>query len=116
MNTHIKSKIEFELDSVNYATKSDLKNATVVDTSDFSKKADLASLKSDIDKLEKVPSGLSNLKSNVDKLDVDKLIPAPVTLNKLSEVVDKEAVKKDVHDELVIAIQTTNTSDLVLKS
>ena len=56
------------------------------------------------------------MKSNVDKLDVDKLIPAPVTLNKLSEVVDKEAVKKDVHDELVIAIQTTNTSDLVLKS
>ena len=44
---------------------------------------DLASLKSkadklDIDKLKKVPTGLSSLKSKVDKLDADKLIPVPV--------------------------------------
>ena len=44
-------KIEFELDLSNYATKSDLKNATGVDTSDFTKITDIASLKSDIDKL-----------------------------------------------------------------
>ena len=60
----------------NYATKSDLKNATVVDTSDFAKKADLASLKSevnklDFDELEKVSSGLNSLKSKVDNLDVN---------------------------------------------
>ena len=46
----------------------------------FAKKADLASLKSnedklDIDKLENVPSNLNNLKGKVDKLDVDKLVP-----------------------------------------
>ena len=43
---HSKVKIEVELDLSNYATKSDLKNATGGDTSDFAEKADLASLKS----------------------------------------------------------------------
>ena len=61
-----------------YSTKSDLKGATDADTSKLAKKAGLASLKSDvekldIDKLVKVPSGLSSLKSKVDNLDVDKL-------------------------------------------
>ena len=44
----------------NHATKTDLKSATGIDTSSFAKKVDL-----------------SNLKSNVDKLDVDKLLPVP---------------------------------------
>ena len=53
-----KNIIKIELDLPNYATKFDLKNATGVDTSDFTKKADLASLRSevdevDVDKLEK---------------------------------------------------------------
>ena len=65
-NTHSKNKIAVELKLANYGTKSDLKNATGVDTSEFAKKTDLDYLKSDIDKfdidkLEKVPSGLSNL-------------------------------------------------------
>ena len=54
-------KAKVELDLSNYATKADLKNATGVDTSDFSKKTDLASLNSsvdkvDIDKLKNVPT------------------------------------------------------------
>ena len=58
----------------NYVTKADLKNATGVHTSNVAKKTDLANLKSnidklDIDKLKNVPSGLSSLKSKVDKLD-----------------------------------------------
>ena len=69
--------MKIELNVSNYATKSDLKNATGVDTSKFAKKVDLASLKSfidklDIDKLKNVPTSLSNLKSKLDKLDVDK--------------------------------------------
>ena len=57
--------------------KLDLKNAADVDTSKCAKKTDLAKLKSnveklDIDKLKNVPTNLSNLKSKVDKLDVDK--------------------------------------------
>ena len=52
---HSKNKIEVELDLSNYATKSDLRNATGVEALDFSKKTDSA-----------------NLKSGVDKLDIDK--------------------------------------------
>ena len=75
----------------NYATKTDLKNATGVDTSSFAKKVDLANLisdvdKLDIDKLKDVPTNLSNLKSKIDKLDVDKLIPVPVDLMLLNKV------------------------------
>ena len=76
-------KLKVELDLFNYATKTDLKNATEIDTSSFAKKVNLASLNSnvdklDIDKLENLPTNLSNLKSKVDKLDVDKLLPVPV--------------------------------------
>ena len=57
-------KVNNELDLSNYATKADFKNATGVDTSKFAKKVDLASLK-----------------SNVDKLGIDKLKSAPIKLN-----------------------------------
>ena len=68
-------KTEFHLS--NYATKSDLKQATGVDTSRFAKKTDLTNLKSDVDKLDidklkYVPSDLSSLKSKVDELDIGK--------------------------------------------
>ena len=50
---------------------------------DFAKKTDLSNLESDLDKLDidkfkNIPSNLSNLKSKVDKIDVDKLVPIPV--------------------------------------
>ena len=76
-----------------YATKADLKNATGVDTSDFTRKADLAHLKSDVDisdndKLKNhLRSHLSNLKSKVDKLDIEKLETTPFDLSKLSDIV-----------------------------
>ena len=65
-----------------YATKTDLKNATV-DTSSFPKTVDLANLKSNVDKLDideikNIPTNLSNWKSKVDKLDIDKLLLVPV--------------------------------------
>ena len=74
------------------------------------KKVDLASLKSnvdklDIDKLENVPSGLSSLESKVDKLDVDKLVPVPVDLIKLSDVVKNDVVKKDVYNAKIKDIE-----------
>ena len=63
------------------------------------RKTDLVNLKSDvnkldIDKLKNVPSNLSNLKDKVDKLDVEKLIPVPVDLSKLSDVVKMMSLKK----------------------
>ena len=99
-----------QLDLSNYATKTDLKNATGVDASSFAKKIDLADLKSDvdildIDKLKDVPSGLSSLKSKVDELDVDKLVPAPVNLSKLSDIVRNDIVKKDVYNAKIKNIE-----------
>ena len=90
--------MKIELDLSNYATKSDLKNATGVDISKFDKKVDLGSLKSnvdelDIDKLKNVTSNLNNLKIKVDKLDVDKLAPVPVDLSKLSDAVKNDKIK-----------------------
>ena len=83
----------------NYATKADLENATGADTSSFAKKTDSANLKSnvdklDIDKLKNIPTNLRNFKSKVDKLDVDKLIPVPVDLSKLSSIVKMMLSKK----------------------
>ena len=71
-------KVKVKLDLSTYATKTDLKNATGVDTSSFAKKVDLANLKSDvneldIDKLKHIPTNLGNLKNKADELDVDKL-------------------------------------------
>ena len=83
-------KVKVELNLCNYATKADLKNATGVDTSKFAKKVDLASLKSNVDKLnsdklKNMPTIFKNLKSKVNKLDVDKLILVAVDLSKLSD-------------------------------
>ena len=65
----------------------------------FAKQVDLTNLKSDankldIDKLENVPTNLNNLKSKVDKLDVDKLVPVPVDLSKRSDGVKMMLSKK----------------------
>ena len=94
-------RVKVELDLSNYATKVDLRNATGVDTSKIAKKVDLANSKSnvdklDIDKLKKFTINLSNLKTKVDKLD-DKLVPVPVDLSKLNHV-GKNVVKKDVYN------------------
>ena len=99
--------VEIELDLSNYATKSNLKHATGVDTSKLAKKVDLAKVdltirfqsnvdKLDIDKSKNVPSNFNNLKSKVDiELGIDKLVPVPVDLSKLSDAVKNDVVTKD---------------------
>ena len=92
-------RMKVELDLSNYATKADLKNATGVDISKFAKKLDFVNLKSDVDKLDidklkNVPNNLSNLKIKVDKVDVDKLVTLLVDLSKLSDIVKNDVVKK----------------------
>ena len=95
--------MKVESDLSNYATKADLKNATGIDIFDFAKKTDLTKLKSDVDKLDidklkkYIPNNLSNLKSKVDKLDVDKLVLVLADLSKLSDVVKNDVVKKEVY-------------------
>ena len=96
-------RVKVELYLSNYTTKADLKNATRVGTSKFAKRVHLANLKSnvdklDIDKLKNGPSGLSNLKSKVDKLNVEKLEPVAVDLSKLSDVVKNDAFKQNIYN------------------
>ena len=69
--------INVKVDLPSYATKTDLENVTHVDTSTFTLKTKLASLK-----------------TKVDKLDIDKLMTVPVDLRKLSNVVESDVVKK----------------------
>ena len=83
----------------NYATKTDIKNISHVDTSSFALKSNLASLKTE-----------------VDKLDIDKLVPVPVDLSKLSDVVKNDLVKKTVYRKLVAKVSSTDTSGFVLKT
>ena len=90
--------INVKVDLSNYATKTDLKNVTHVDTSSFALKINLA-----------------NLKTKVDKLDIDKLVPVPVDLSKLSDVVKNDVVKKAVYNKLAAKIKI-DTSDCVLKT
>ena len=71
--------IKVRVDLSNYATKDDIKNITHVDTSSFSLKTSVA-----------------NLKTEVDKLDIDKLVPVPTDLNKLSDVVNNGVGKKSI--------------------
>ena len=83
----------------NYSTKTDLKNVTHVDTSSFAVKTNLVSPKTE-----------------VDKLDIDKLAPAPVDLSKLSDEVKNYVVKKAVYDKLVAKVNDIDTNDFVLKT
>ena len=83
----------------NYATKTDIKNISHFDTSSFALKSHLASLK-----------------AVIDKLDIDKLVPVPVDLSKLSVVVRNDVVKKTVYDKLVAKVISIDTSRFVLKT
>ena len=71
------NNIKVELDLANYAIKDDVKNITHVDVISFASKTNLATLKTE-----------------VDKMDADKLKTVPVDLAKLSNVVNNDIVKK----------------------
>ena len=58
---------------------------------------------------------MANLKTEVDKLDIDKLVPVPVDLSKLSDVV-KSDVRKTGYDKLVAKVNDIDTSGFVLKT
>ena len=88
-----------ELDLSSYATKPDLKNVTHVDVISFASKTNLASLKTD-----------------VDKLDIDKLVSVPNELAKLSNVVKSDVVKKTEYNKLVTKVNGIDTTNFVLKT
>ena len=83
-------RVKVELDLSNYGTKSDLKNATGVDTSKFAKKFHLDNFEYivdelAIDRLKTLPTNLSNFKSKA-----HKLVPIPIGSNKLSDVLKND--------------------------
>ena len=102
--------IDVKVDSSNYAAKTDIKNITHVGTSGFALKTNLSNLKTEVDKLDidqlkSLPNNSSNLKTKVDKLDIDKLVTVPVDLSKLSNVVKNEVVKKTEYDAKIKTIE-----------
>ena len=66
-------------------------------------------------KIFALKTNLANLKTDVDKLDIDNLAPVPVDLNKLSDVVKVDVVKKAVYDKLVAKVNSIDISRFVLK-
>ena len=91
--------INVKVDLSNYATKTDLKYVTHLDVSNFALKSNLAILKTE-----------------VDKLDIDKLTPVLNDLAKLSNVVKDDIIKKTVYDKLVAKVNNIDTTGLVLKT
>ena len=94
------NNVKVELDLTNYATKTDLKNVTHVDVSSFARKNNLAALKTEID-----------------KIDTDKLKAAPTDSAKLTNAFENDLVKKTVYNTKVTIIEaqiaglTKNTVD-----
>ena len=86
-------------DLPNYATKTDLKNISHIDVSSYTLKSNLASLKTE-----------------VDKLDIDKLTSVPIDLAKLSNVVRNDVIKKTEHDKLVNKVNGTDNTNLVSRT
>ena len=91
--------INLKVDSSNYATKADIKNITHIDTSKFALKTNVAILKTEID-----------------KLDIDKLVSVPVDLSKLSDVVKNVVIKKDEYNKLPNKVNNIDTSRFILKT
>ena len=83
------NNIKVELDLSNYATKNDLKNITDVNVSSFASKTNLAALKTE-----------------VDKIDIDKLKTTPTDLAKLTDDVENDLVKKTDYNTRVTSIET----------
>ena len=61
-------------------------------------------------------TNLASLKTEFDKLDIDKLVPVPVDLGKLNNVVKNEIVKKTVYDKLAAKLNNIDTSGFLLKT
>ena len=83
------NNVKVELDLTNYATKTDLKNITHVDVNSFASKTNLAALKTE-----------------VDKIDTEKLKTAPTDLAKLTNAIENDLVKKTVYNSKVTSIET----------
>ena len=98
LDSHIREKFKLVLDLSTYASKKELGFATGVDTSDEADKKDVIALKTEVDKLNinklvNVPTSLNNLKTKLEELDIGKLKKCSHRLKKISDVTDNEFAK-----------------------
>ena len=91
--------INVKVDLSNYATKTDLKNISHIDVSSYALKSNLASLKTE-----------------VDKLDIDKLTSVPIDLATLSNVVKDDVVKKTEYNKLVNKVNGIDNTNFVSRT
>ena len=91
--------INVKVDLSDYATKTDLKNISHIDVSSYALK-----------------SNLPSLKTEVDKLDIDKLTSVPIDLAKLSNVVKNDVVKKTEYDKLVNKVNGIDNTNFVSRT
>ena len=94
-----------------YATKKELNHAAEVDTSGLAANKDFIDLKAEVDKLDtnklvNVPTSLNNLKTKVDDLDVGKLKTVPIDFKKLSDVAANEVVENIKFNTLKTKVNT----------
>ena len=97
------------MDLSNYATKKELKHAKGVDKSNLAGKSNFIALKAEVDKLDinklvNIPTSLNNLKTKANNLDARKLKTVPIYLKKLGDVVGKKVLEKAVCNKLNVKI------------
>ena len=85
------------VDSSSYVTKTDLKNISHIDISNYAQKSNLASLKTE-----------------VDKLDIHKLTSVDIDLAKLGNVLKNDVVKKTEYDKLVNKVNSIDNTNFML--
>ena len=91
--------INVKVDLSNYATKTDIKNISHIDTSSFALKSNIAILKTE-----------------GDKSDIDKLVSVPVDLSKLSDLLKYDVVEEKAYDKLVAKVNSIDSSRFALKT
>ena len=106
---HINRKVKVTLGLRNYATKKELGDATGCNTSNLAAKKDFIALKTEVDnidihKLVNAPSGLNNLKTKVDTFDVDKLRFVHIDLRKISDRVSKKVIEREKYNKLILIV------------
>ena len=95
----LRGQINVKVDVSHYVIKAGLKDARGIDTSNFA-----------------LISNLASLTTEVDKLDIDKLVPVPVDLSKLRDVVKSDVAKKTVYHKLVSKVNNIDATGFVLKT
>ena len=95
-NSYFGDSIKVKNDLSNYVTKTYIKKISHVDTSSFALKTNLDKLKTEV--------------------DIDKLVPVPTDLSKLSNVVKNDVAKRTDYDKLVVKVNNIDTNDFVLKT